>query len=448
MAGRVQENLLGMVVTKKNKEPAPLVVGVDIHGITAKSIDPDAAFVLRKLTRAGHKAYLVGGGVRDLYLHVKPKDFDLSTSASPNQVRKLFRNSRVIGRRFRLVQVFFSDNKIIELSTFRCRSECEDSKKDQVLAANNTFGSERDDAFRRDLTINGLFYDIETETIIDHVGGVQDLDDKIVRVIGDPDVRITRDPVRMMRAVRHAARSGFTIEDRTWTAIKKHCQSLSVCPVSRIRDELFKDLYGRACGEWVRLAARSGLLTSLLPFYEGLVEQESVVNELAGLMSAVDFVQSRSGVLPDDMLLAMLLLPWARQKFPELNSGLKTGEAFALSRTIRDYLKTSMGHLDIKRALKEQISTTLSLLPLFSKNSGRDWPKWLRKKSYFKHGLLFYSLVQQAEGGEPVQQELCPKPVKPVQKITREDHSGFSRGRGPAFANSKSKGGVFGFRRS
>ena len=437
-----------MTKEKNTQYPAPLVVGLETHGVTAKSVDPDAAFVLQKLIRAGHKAYLVGGGVRDLYQQIFPKDFDLSTSASPTQVRKLFRNSRIIGRRFRLVQVFFSGNKIIELSTFRCRSECEDSKKDQVLAANNTFGSEYDDAFRRDLTINGLFYDIEQETIIDYVGGVEDLDNRIVRVIGDPDVRISRDPVRMMRAIRHAARSGFAIEDKTWAAIKKHCQSLTVCPVSRIRDELFKDLYGRACGEWVRLAARSGLLASLLPFYAELLGNESLEKELARMMSAVDFVQSGGGVLADDMLLAMLLLPWAKQQFPELRGGLKTGDAFSLSRVIRDYLKNSMVHLDIKRALKEQIATTLSLLPLFTKNSSRDWPGWLRKKSYFKHGLLFYSLVKQAEGGASVPEKLWPKSAEISKKAVVVDHHSSTRGRGPAYANSKTTGGVFGFRKS
>lgn len=435
-----------MVKNKKTKPDAPLVVGVDVHGITAKSIDPDAAYVLRKLTRAGHKAYLVGGGVRDLYQQITPKDFDLSTSASPTQVRKLFRNSRVIGRRFRLVQVFFPGNKIIELSTFRCRSECEQGKKDQVLAANNTFGSERDDAFRRDLTINGLFYDIDKESIIDYVGGVQDLDDKIVRVIGDPDVRITRDPVRMMRAVRHAARSGFQVEDATWQAILSHCQMLSVCPVSRIRDELFKDLHGRACGEWVRLAAQSGLLGSLLPFYQDILD-ESVEDELSGLMHSVDLVQSKGGLLSDEMLLALLLLPWAKRRFPALTERLKTGDAFGLSRVIRDHLKRSMGHLDIKRALKEQISTTLTLLPLFAYNSKNDWPKWLRKKSYFNHGLLFYGLVAQAEGAEPVAEALWPKPPKvskkPVSMKSKQGHHGRP---GPAY--TKGKGGVFGLRKS
>nr|MDA3834003.1 hypothetical protein [Spirochaetales bacterium] len=399
---------------------------------------------------AGYQAVLVGGGVRDLFQGISPKDFDLSTNASPSQVRKLFRNSRVIGRRFRLVQVFFPGNKIIELATFRCRTECEDGKKGEVLAHNNTFGDEREDAFRRDLTINGLFYDIEQESIIDYVGGVQDLDDKIVRIIGDADMRIARDSVRMMRAIRHAARSGFEIEAATWSAIKTHCQSLSVCPVSRIRDELFKDLHGRASGKWVRLAAQSGLLTSLLPFYAEVLQGDGVEDELEQLLTAVDVVQANGGRLKDDMLLSMLLLPWAKHQFPELQGGLKTGDAFALSRVIRDYLKQTMSHLDIKRALKEQISTTLSLLALFTKNNGKDWPKWLTKKSYFKHGLLFYGLVQQADGGPVVAESLWPKAPKVYKKATpvvMPKRPSSKRGGGPAYTNSKKKGGVFGFRK-
>ncbi|MDA3972013.1 MAG: poly(A) polymerase [Desulfobulbaceae bacterium] len=434
---------------KEQQDPPPRIVGVESHGITAASLDSDAAYVLKKLTKAGYKAYLVGGGVRDLYQGVSPKDFDLSTDASPTQVRKLFRNSRVIGRRFRLVQVFFHDNKIIELSTFRCRTECDDDKKGEVLAHNNAFGDEREDAFRRDLTINGLFYDIEQETIIDYVGGVQDLDDKVVRIIGNADLRIGRDPVRMMRAIRHAARSGFTIEPATWTAIQTHCDSLSVCPVSRIRDELFKDLHGRASGQWVRFAARSGLLTSLLPFYAEVLEEEGVEEELEQLLTAVDMVQSTGGRLKDDMLLAVLILPWARRRFPDLNTGLKTGDAFALSREIREHLKHIMAHLDIKRALKEQIATTLTLLPLFMKNRGKGWPKWLTKKSYFGQGLLFHGLVQQAGGGEKVAENLWPKPPRIHKKtIPVSRPKPRSKGsRAPAYTNSKSKGGVFGFRK-
>ena len=207
----------GDVAEIQQTERQALVIPPEEHPVRDEDIDPDALSILRRLRDAGHAGYLVGGGVRDLYIGKRPKDFDISTDAHPGQLRKIFRNSRTIGRRFRLVQVFFRDNKVIEVSTLRSQSEYdEDGAPDQVLPSNNTFGTLEEDAFRRDLTINSLFYEIEHQTVIDYVGGVQDLTDGIVRLVGDPDRRIIRDPVRMLRAVRHAARAGFTIEAATW----------------------------------------------------------------------------------------------------------------------------------------------------------------------------------------------------------------------------------------
>jgi len=164
--------------------PTPRIIPKEQHPISRKNIDREALKVLYRLRDTGHLAYLVGGGVRDIYLGKTPKDFDISTSARPGKLRKIFKNSRLIGRRFRLVQVFFPGNKIIEVSTFRCRSEFDvngtaDDARDTVLAANNTFGTPSDDAFRRDLTINALFYGIENHSIVDYVNGVKDLEDDL-----------------------------------------------------------------------------------------------------------------------------------------------------------------------------------------------------------------------------------------------------------------------------
>ena len=152
-------------------------------------IDADALMVLRKLHETGFSAYLVGGGVRDLYLGKPPKDFDISTNAHPGQIRKIFRNSMTIGRRFRLVQVFFRNGKTVEVSTLRSLDEHDLDGPETVLAPNNTFGTVEEDAQRRDLTINSLFYEIENNTILDYVGGIDDLNHAIVRIVGDPDKR-------------------------------------------------------------------------------------------------------------------------------------------------------------------------------------------------------------------------------------------------------------------
>ncbi len=431
------------------EEITPLIVGPDEHGISMDVFDRDALQVMRRLQEAGHTVYLVGGGVRDLFLGKKPKDYDISTDARPGQLRKIFRNSRTIGRRFRLVQVFFPGNKIIEVSTFRCRSEYDLEGKDVVLAANNTYGDERDDAFRRDLTINGLFYEIENQTIIDYVGGVQDLKDQVVRIIGDAQRRITRDPVRMMRAVRHAARSGFRIEEQTWEAIKANRQTLAVCPVSRIRDELFKDLRAGASAPWLRPAVDSGLFGVLMPCYEKMLDP-AMVDSLQSCLAVTDRLVAKGAVLGDDVLLSLLLLPWARKSFPELATSLKIGEAFALSRRIRDELKNNLAHFDIKRAAKENIAAKLGLLPLFEQNvSAKGWPNWLKKKSYFQENLLFYLLCAEAGGGELVDETIFPQPVQRPERPPRRPSSGKSRrrGRGPSWSKSKQKGGVFGFKR-
>jgi poly(A) polymerase len=444
-------------VSQKNtqrpyEEITPLVVGPDEHIIALDDFDQDALHVMRRLREAGHTAYLVGGGVRDLFLGKAPKDYDISTDARPGELRKIFRNSRTIGRRFRLVQVFFPGNKIIEVSTFRCRSEYDLEGKDVVLAANNTYGDERDDAFRRDLTINGLFYEIQNQTIIDYVGGVQDLKDKVVRVIGDASRRIGRDPVRMMRAVRHAARSGFRIEAETWKAIKAHPEALAVCPVSRIRDELFKDLRGGASAAWLKIAVDAGLFTVLMPCYKGLLDA-AMVDALQRQLAVVDRLWTRGVVLEDDVSLALLLLPWARKTCPELSAPMKIGDAFTMARQIRDLLTRDLAHIDINRALKERIAHKLALLPLFEQNvSAKGWPTWLTKKSYFKDHLVFYHLSAEAAGGEPVEETILPQP-QPRQRPERPPRvraagkKSSQRGRAPGWVTSKQKGGVFGLKR-
>src|SRR6478736_2532735 len=178
--------------------------------IDPAGIDPDAAKVVQRLRRYDHAAYLVGGCVRDLMLGRKPKDFDVVTSATPNDIRRLFKNCRIIGRRFRLAHIFFGP-KIIETSTFRANPR-ETETGDLLIRRDNVFGTPEQDARRRDFTINGLFYDIETKQVIDHVNGTADLEARVVRTIGDPDIRFREDPVRILRAVKFAARCDLTIE--------------------------------------------------------------------------------------------------------------------------------------------------------------------------------------------------------------------------------------------
>src|SRR5256712_1410577 len=218
----------------------PRIVPRQEHTISRRDIDPDALRVLYRLRQYDYTAYLVGGSVRDLLLGRRPKDFDIGTSAHPYQVKKLFRNCWIIGRRFRLAHVKFGQ-KVIEVATFRRQVEAgEEVVADGVPAPDpttpegahlihhdNTFGTPEEDAFRRDFTINALFYDIGTFSVIDYVDGLADLRNGVVRSIGDPDVRLREDPVRMIRASALAARLDFTLEPMLLNAIRTHRHEIS-----------------------------------------------------------------------------------------------------------------------------------------------------------------------------------------------------------------------------
>jgi hypothetical protein len=237
------------------------------------AIDSDADRVVRRLARAGHKAYLVGGCVRDILVGKKPKDFDVATSATPNEVKSLFRNCRIIGRRFRLATVFFGD-KIIETSTFRAnpREDETETTADLLIRRDNVFGNETEDARRRDFTMNGLFYDVEAEEVIDHVGGLEDIGARRVRTIGDPEIRFQEDPVRMLRAVKFAARLDFQIEPATYRALVRWRHEIRKCPPPRVLEEVFRLLRGGASRRSMELLVETGLLSALSSSLAGLFE--------------------------------------------------------------------------------------------------------------------------------------------------------------------------------
>lgn len=402
-----------------------------------------------RLRDAGFLAYLVGGGVRDIYLGKIPKDFDISTSASPNEIRKIFRNSRIIGRRFRLVQVFFGGGKIVEVSTFRCRTD-DDEPGDEasVLPANNEFGDPAEDAFRRDLTINALFYEIEHYTVIDYVGGVKDLQDKVVRLVGDPTRRITRDPVRMMRVIRHAARASFTIEEETWAALVANREMLNLCPDSRVRDELFKDLRGGACRAWAELALDSGIFLVLFPFYAHVltehVEAISIRKLLLNLLGVLDRLVAAGQAVPEEVVFSLMLIPLFKVE-SELMAVQTQQAASALALDIRERLEGYFSRLNIKRCTQDIVARALVTLPLMIAHEREGkWPKWLTRKSYFANGLLLHELYSEACGLKEV--AAVDFPAAASREVTKSSFSGGGGSRGPAFAPG-TKGGVYGFRK-
>ena len=237
------------------------------HCISRKNIDPDALKVLYRLSRLGYEAYLVGGGVRDLLLGRAPKDFDVGTSAKPNEVKRAFRNCFLIGRRFRLAHVRFGQ-KVIETATFRANSQSVGDIIEHAAEGpmeDNTFGTPMTDANRRDFTVNGLFYDIKTFAVIDYVGGLKDLKKKVIRSIGDPMIRFREDPVRMMRAVKFSSRLGFAIEKGTEKAIRKLHSCILTASTPRVCEEVFRLFPYGASAKAFRMLYDFGLLGDLLP---------------------------------------------------------------------------------------------------------------------------------------------------------------------------------------
>ena len=248
------------------------VIPRDQHTVSRSLISEPAKKVLSRLNNAGFEAYLVGGGVRDILLNGRPKDFDVATNATPEEVRDLFRNSRMIGRRFRIVHVLFG-REIIEVTTFRGNAtEAEDSSDDQrrasehgLLLRDNVYGSMEEDALRRDFTVNALYYSLEDFSVIDFTGGVDDLNNRRLTLIGDPETRYREDPVRMLRAVRFAAKLDFSIAPDTEAPIQTLAPLLTHVPSARLFEEVLKLFSAGYGAKTYGLLTQYGLLAPLFP---------------------------------------------------------------------------------------------------------------------------------------------------------------------------------------
>ena len=282
------------------------------HPISRRAIPENVLKVLYRLHRSGYRAYLCGGSVRDLLMARTPKDFDVATDAHPGDVRRLFRNSRIIGRRFRLVHIIFQD-QVVEVATFRREPEraavAEDEAEDFLITDDNTFGSPLQDAKRRDFTINALFYNIADFSVIDYVGGLDDLRLGRVRVIGDPDLRFREDPVRMMRAIEFASRLGFEIEAATYEGILRHRVEILKASPPRVSEEILELLRRGWSRGAIRLMVDTALLEPLLP---------EIYNAIRGdrapyfwkMLEVLDRTVQAGRKISDAVLLCVLLLPW------------------------------------------------------------------------------------------------------------------------------------------
>jgi poly(A) polymerase len=305
--------------------PQKIIIPRAEHGISRSFLSPNSLKVLYKLKEHGFIAYLVGGGVRDLLLGREPKDFDIVTDATPAQLKKLFRNCRLIGRRFRLAHLHFHE-EIIEVATFRSSAESapqeetetpeptQDAQqleherdgrrhhgprhlKDEegMVLRDNVFGTPEEDAVRRDFTVNALFYNIADFSIIDHVGGMEDLKTGLIRTIGDPLVRFTEDPVRMIRAIRFASMLGFNIEPRTEAAISELCGTINRATPPRLYEEVLKLLLLGAGERTYQMLRHNGLFEPLFPHFDAWLGRESDCYPHVRISKALDWADARIG---------------------------------------------------------------------------------------------------------------------------------------------------------
>jgi poly(A) polymerase len=280
-------------------------------------LDADALRVVARLRHMGHRAYFVGGCVRDVLLGKTPKDFDIATDAHPGEVRAIFRNCRLIGRRFRLAHVYFRGGKVIEVATFRKNPTdlAEDAPDggadgDLLITRDNVFGTAEEDAVRRDFTVNGLFYDVAQGEVIDYVGGRADLDAGRIATIGDPEIRMREDPVRALRAVRFASRLGFTISPDTFEAMRRHAGELARCAPARVLEEIFKILRCGGSARAFELLRASGALPLVLPALAAALDawDEGRRRGFFAHLTALDRLVRGGEEVPEAVLLGALLM--------------------------------------------------------------------------------------------------------------------------------------------
>ncbi|HLB56185.1 MAG TPA: polynucleotide adenylyltransferase PcnB [Coxiellaceae bacterium] len=336
---------------KKNDNECDVIMRPD-HIISRDKISQNALRVMYRLKEAGYQAFLVGGGVRDLLLNRTPKDFDVATDAHPEAVRTLFRNSRIIGRRFRLVHVFY-DGEIIEVSTFRANvleSARSLEQKTQIHAEtgmihrDNTYGTVEEDAWRRDFTVNALYYNIADFSVVDYTHGMHDLKQKLIRIIGDPTQRFHEDPVRLLRAIRFCAKLNFELETETETAVKTLSHLLQHVPTSRLYDENLKLFFeGNAWATYQKLVQyryMHALFPQTMHALQSEKKSHAKLIELA--MKATDARLKTGDSVNPAFLLAILL-------WPELQEQVSTIQ----NKKVKFYLRLHQFIIDIIHAQVE-----------------------------------------------------------------------------------------------
>jgi poly(A) polymerase len=368
----------------------PVILGPADHGIDPKLLSSNAIRVTQTLQENGFKAFVVGGAVRDLLLGVKPKDFDIATDATPEQVKRLFRRAFIIGKRFQIVHVMFGQD-LLEVTTFRGAGSTNAPKDEhgRVLRDNN-FGPQHEDAMRRDFTINAMYYDPATQLVLDYHGGIEDIRAKTLRIIGVPEARYREDPVRLLRVVRFAAKLQFTIEQHTREPIPVMAPLINNVPAPRVFDEMLKLLmsgHALACLQQLR---KEGLHHGLLPLLDVVLEQPIGMKFVTLALESTDNrIKAGKGVSPG-FLFASLLWHQVVEKWTAYRAA---GESPipALHLAADDVLDSQTEKLALQRKIGSDMRDIWSMQPRFERRSGKA-PYKLLEHLRFRAGYDFLLL--------------------------------------------------------
>ncbi len=321
-------------------------------------IDPDAAKVVRRLERAGYQAYLVGGCVRDLLLGGRPKDFDVATSARPDDVRALFRNCRIIGRRFRLAHVLFGGGKVVEVATFRRSPGENDLDDDLLIRSDNVFGEAHEDALRRDFTVNALFYDLDRRQVLDWCGGMPDIQQRTIRTIGDPTVRFREDPVRIIRAIKFSARLDLGIDPHVYDAMVANRLELARAARPRLFEEILRLMRAGSAHRSMWLMWEVGAMAVLLPELSAFLDDDEATDEgslrFFRKMDAVDRKTIDEGVLDDIVLVTSLLY----EPLEEAMHGVRDPMA-----AVSDFLEPIIERIAMPRRIADGVRRIMMMVP-------------------------------------------------------------------------------------
>ena len=392
MIRKLLRKVFTRVATPVRTDPA--LIPVDQHGIRSEQLSPAARKTCAVLQENGHKAYVVGGAVRDLLIGHPPKDYDVATSATPEQVRALFRRSRIIGRRFKIVHVM-SGPETIEVSTFRASQDAETDEHGRVLH-DNVYGSQEEDASRRDFTVNALYYDPGTEVIIDYHHGVADVRQKTLRIIGDPRTRYREDPVRMLRAVRLGAKLGLSIDPAARAPIREMAVLLENVPAARLFDEMLKLLFSGYAVKCLTQLREEGLHHGLLPLLDVILGQPMGERFVwLSLENTDERVRQDKSVSPGFLFATLLwhevLKAWEARK----KAGVATQPA--LFEAMDEVLDSQARKLAITRRIVGDIKDIWALQPRFDKRAGKT-PYRLIEQPRYRAGWDFLRL--RAQSGE------------------------------------------------